>query len=77
MRGKSNVIERNVEKVWGARYTLGARYLPKYTVIRHINVLHSPVRFTHIHKPCSALHTFICIYTGQFDITHIRKTIGT
>jgi hypothetical protein len=29
MRGKSNVIKRNVEKVWGARYTLGARYLPK------------------------------------------------
>jgi hypothetical protein len=33
MRGKSNVIKRNVEKVWGARYTLGARYLPKNTVI--------------------------------------------
>jgi hypothetical protein len=26
MRGKSNVIKRNVEKVWGARY------LPKNTV---------------------------------------------
>ena len=26
-------IKRNVEKVWGARYTLGARYLPKNTVI--------------------------------------------
>ena len=25
-------IKRNVEKVWGARYTLGARYLPKNTV---------------------------------------------
>jgi hypothetical protein len=32
MRGKSNVIKRNVENVWGARYTLGARYLPKNTV---------------------------------------------
>jgi hypothetical protein len=32
MRGKSNVIKRNVETVWGARYTLGARYLPKNTV---------------------------------------------
>jgi hypothetical protein len=31
-RAKSNVIKRNVEKVWGARYTLGARYLPKNTV---------------------------------------------
>jgi len=26
-------IKRNVEKVWGARYTLGARYLSKNTVI--------------------------------------------
>ena len=26
-------IKRNVEKVWGARYTLGARYLWKNTVI--------------------------------------------
>jgi hypothetical protein len=32
MRGTSNVIKRNVEKVWGARYTLGARYLPKNKV---------------------------------------------
>jgi len=28
-------IKRNVEKVWGARYTLGARYLSKNTVIRY------------------------------------------
>jgi hypothetical protein len=33
MRSKSNVIKRNVEKVWGVRYTLGARYLPKSTLI--------------------------------------------
>ena len=26
-------IKRNFEKVWGARYTLGARYLSKNTVI--------------------------------------------
>jgi len=26
-------IKRNVEKVWGARYTLGAHYLSKNTVI--------------------------------------------
>ena len=26
-------INRNVEKVWGARYTLGARYLSKNTVV--------------------------------------------
>ena len=29
-------IKRNVEKVWGARYTLGARYLSKNTVILKI-----------------------------------------
>ena len=26
-------IKRNVEKVWGARYTLGAHYLSKNTVV--------------------------------------------
>ena len=26
-------IKRNVEKVWGARYTFGARYLSKNTVV--------------------------------------------
>jgi hypothetical protein len=27
-------MKKNVEKVWGARYTLGARYLLKNTVIK-------------------------------------------
>ena len=31
--GRYLYIKRNVEKVWGARYTLGARYLSKNTVI--------------------------------------------
>ena len=26
-------IKRNIEKVWGARYTLGARYPSKNTVL--------------------------------------------
>ena len=30
-------IKRNVEKVWGARYTLGARYLSKNTVLFKYN----------------------------------------
>ena len=30
-------IKRNVEKVWGARYTLGARYLSKNTVYDSAN----------------------------------------
>ena len=29
-------IKRNVEKVWGARYTLGARYLSKNTVVSQL-----------------------------------------
>ena len=32
-------IKRNVEKVWGARYTLGARYLSKNTVIVIVMVM--------------------------------------
>ena len=32
-------IKRNVEKVWGAHYTLGARYLSKNTVICFFYVL--------------------------------------
>ena len=30
-------IKRNVEKVWGARYTLGVRYLSKNTVYDSAN----------------------------------------
>jgi hypothetical protein len=44
MRGKSNVIKRNVEKVWGVRYTLGAHYLPKNTVLIHSNTV-KPVSY--------------------------------
>jgi hypothetical protein len=39
MRGKPNVIKRNVEKVWGAHYILGARYLPKNTVINNVALI--------------------------------------
>ena len=33
-------IKRNVEKVWGARYTLDARYLSKNTVLYHQSPRH-------------------------------------
>ena len=33
-------IKRNVEKVWGARYTLGARYLSKNTVFIYLFVVY-------------------------------------
>ena len=45
-------IKRNVEKVWGARYTLGARYVSKNTVIRYSYVflsLDSKLIFIFLH----------------------------
>ena len=39
-------IKRNVEKVWGVRYTLSARYLSKNTVYIYIYT------HTHTHTPC-------------------------
>ena len=39
-------IKRNVEKVWGARYTLGARYLSKNTVIYPTYLISAP---TNVH----------------------------
>jgi len=41
-------IKRNVEKVWGAHYTLGARYLSKNTVF----LIGS---FWNLCKPCQCL----------------------
>ena len=38
-------VKRNVEKVWGARYTLGERYLSKNTVIRLISATVLDVTF--------------------------------
>jgi hypothetical protein len=38
-------IKRNVEKVWGARCILGARYLSKNTVMRkekNLNIFQNP-----------------------------------
>jgi len=35
-------IKRNVEKVWGARYTLGARYLSKNTVLDMVTASKQP-----------------------------------
>ena len=37
-------IKRNVEKVWGAHYTLGARYLSKNTVYAVAKGHHTPVK---------------------------------
>ena len=39
-------IKRNVEKVWGARYTLGARYLSKSTVFKKYKTIRYPIQGT-------------------------------
>jgi len=39
-------IKRNVEKVWGTRYTLGARYLSKNTVYVLISSTTLPDKFS-------------------------------
>ena len=47
-------IKRNVEKVWGVRYTLSARYLSKNTVYIYI--------YTHTH---THTHHVICMSAGN------------
>ena len=42
-------IKKNVEKVWGARYTLGARYLSKHTVIVFAGRIVNNQTITYLH----------------------------
>jgi hypothetical protein len=51
-------IKRNVEKVWGARYTLGAHYLSKNTVLR----LYNEIFVLHVHT-CMDRDSAVCIAT--------------
>ena len=51
-------IKRNVEKVWGARYTLGARYLSKNTV--HSKIL---AVLCNVNTPLSKLSSESAIMT--------------
>jgi hypothetical protein len=55
-------IKRNVEKVWGARYTLGARYLSKNTVLTECNTTnfendHGVQRFSYKQSSSNAVRT--------------------
>ena len=59
-------IKRNIEKVWGARYTLGARYLSKNTVTTSMK--QSPVSEA---NSSSASHETLCIVQnlqGQYCV---------
>jgi hypothetical protein len=63
MRGKSNVIKRNVEKVLCAHYTLGARYLPKNTVQRQISELGSIHTMCPVSVPPPFHLRSVCVHT--------------
>ena len=43
-------IKRNVEKVWGARYTLGARYLSKNTVFAILFLVYIQDVFINVYR---------------------------
>ena len=66
-------IKRNVEKVWGARYTLVARYLSKNTVLTIIN---SCVKYFVIRQQCQP-HCWVYMATPNTLIlwTAISKPI--
>ena len=55
--------KRNVEKVWGAHYTLGARYLSKNTVI---DTLNTPEDLNH-HRHCCDVrsHSTFLLYVDN------------
>jgi len=52
-------IKRNVEKVWGARYIIGARYLSKNTVYT-ISILHMKANIF----PIAIIIIIIIIFTA-------------
>ena len=55
-------IRRNVDKVWGAHYTLGARYLSKNTVIKFYSaykVLQHLLYFSQNQKEMSAIYSVV------------------
>ena len=61
-------IKRNVEKVWGARYTLGAHYLSKNTVyflntthnVCYTGITNEPFVFNRTHFPDTP-QTIFCL----------------
>ena len=76
-------IKRNVEKVWGARYTLGARYLSKNTVSYHnfvclklqyictANCMVKSVHTSSIQSAFSVTELMCCVWTGLSAVSNI------
>ena len=63
-------IKRKVKKVWGARYTLGTRYLSKNTVFVNCNWVDTQWQYsTHLHT--KYLLTAIGLTPGGSSTVHI------
>ena len=68
-------IKRNVEKVWGARYTLGARYLLKNTVFSiYFNMILNIVFVTATFRSTTFQHTGSNFESPQILRLHYRFT---
>ena len=62
-------VKRDVEKVWGARYTLGARYLSKNTV--HTLVI--PMGSHGLHLVCYVCLKFISYWLIGLSIYYFNQ----
>ena len=76
-------IKGNVEKVWGARYTLGARYLSKNKVFLCVVLGYVPSRVTSRHHPIivstviiAPIPSNLSSYWWNHLISPIRVTIA-
>ena len=67
-------IKRNVEKVWGARYTLGARYLSKNTVLYISGCITSIMLLLLILPHCTA-QTGANITDNACDFSEVQELI--
>jgi hypothetical protein len=75
MRGTSNVIKRNVKKVRGVRYTLGARYLPKNMVFWTLHCLDVKMNIKELTtKPAPCL---LMLSAAMYMITQKEITYST
>ena len=65
-------IKTNVEKVWGARYTLGARYLSKNTVLNSAGDVTGLESTAASHAQCASNYTIrYCSQAFDIFLSHI------
>jgi hypothetical protein len=65
------VIKRNTENVWGARYTLGALYLPKNTVFI-FKLIFPAIWYSYKLVRCKCVE----FDYGDTGILHTKRTLG-